>query len=231
MVSCVACGCSSTAGRKAIGLTFHNFPKDAKRREFWIKFVKKPDWVPNKRSLLCSNHFVEECFNRTSKVQVRLRPTALPTVEVSRLKYVKSSNLVYKKPHEEKEIFSEVTFVSEEQSSLVPQHISSLSPPSTSKLHLDKSLEDTPRKKSLKKQIIELGTKDILKSHKIRKLQKITWHQKKKINSLKSILMELKTKNIMLKEQEDILLEQFGTNKDIIKRLFQKTQNKGIHHT
>lgn len=70
-------------------IIFFSFPKDEIRGQHWINFVTKPDFVPKKNAVLCSRHFAEHCFDRTSQLKVRLLPTALPTIEVDRLKYVR----------------------------------------------------------------------------------------------------------------------------------------------
>ncbi|CAG9840752.1 unnamed protein product [Diabrotica balteata] len=87
MVSCASCGCTMTQKTKNEGITFHSFPKDCRRRTLWIEFLRKPDWLPKPSSVLCSYHFAQDCFDRTSKLKVRLLATAVPTVEVERLKY------------------------------------------------------------------------------------------------------------------------------------------------
>lgn len=89
---------------------------------------------------------------------------------------------------------------------------------------------NSPSKITLKRKISQLHTLNILKSNKIRRLQKENWRQKKKISSLKGLVSELKNKNLMLEEHENIIFEHFGENKNIIQRLFQKTQNKGVRN-
>lgn len=85
---------------------------------------------------------------------------------------------------------------------------------------------ESPRKRQLKRKIEELSTRDIIKSKKIRKLQKVIWKKKKQIASLKQITIELKRQNLMSFEEENVVLEHFGSNKEIIQRLFKKTNNK-----
>ena len=97
-------------------------------------------------------------------------------------------------------------------------------PPEKSEFELQ---EDTPRKKVLKRKISELQKNNILKSQKIRRLQKMNWRQKKQISSLKAMTMELKKKNLLLEEHENIMLEHFGENKKIIQRLKKKIKTKG----
>lgn len=80
--------CQTNCNILVIVLCFISFPKDPHRREAWINFVNKPGWEPKPTSVLCSLHFDETCFDRTSPLKVRLLPTALPSIEVERLKYV-----------------------------------------------------------------------------------------------------------------------------------------------
>lgn len=69
-------------------LFFLSFPKNESRRQHWVHFVKRPDFIPKNNSVLCSHHFTEDCFDHSSKLKVRLLPTALPTIEIDRMKYV-----------------------------------------------------------------------------------------------------------------------------------------------
>ncbi|KAL1489614.1 hypothetical protein ABEB36_013562 [Hypothenemus hampei] len=43
---------------------------------------------------------------------------------------------------------------------------------------------------------------------------------KKTISSLKKMIQKLRKKNLILEENENLLLDEFGNNKDIIRRLF-----------
>lgn len=71
---------------------FFSFPKSGQRRQEWIDFVKTPGFIPKKTSVLCSSHFAQECFDYSSKLKVRLFPTAVPTIEINRVRYVSSFN-------------------------------------------------------------------------------------------------------------------------------------------
>lgn len=70
---------------------FYRFP-NGQRGENWTKFVQNirddTNWTQKAKSCLCSRHFNESCFDRTSQLLVRLWPTALPTIIVDRVKYV-----------------------------------------------------------------------------------------------------------------------------------------------
>lgn len=56
------------------------FPGDTIRKQSWTKFVNRGSWKPNKYSVVCSKHFTEECFDRTSQCHVRLKSDAIPTL-------------------------------------------------------------------------------------------------------------------------------------------------------
>lgn len=56
------------------------FPINSSRQKAWVNFVNKKGWQATKYSVLCSKHFTEECFDRTSQCYVRLKPDAVPTL-------------------------------------------------------------------------------------------------------------------------------------------------------
>lgn len=56
--------------------------------------------------------------------------------------------------------------------------------------------EYTPRELELKRQIEELSTKDIMKSKKIRQMQRVVWKQKKRIAALKLMAVVLEKNNL-----------------------------------
>lgn len=63
---CAVGGCSS---KQSDGYTLHTFPKDAKLRQAWTKFVTVcranfgPAFgTPNKYSAICQLHFTEDCY-------------------------------------------------------------------------------------------------------------------------------------------------------------------------
>lgn len=61
-------------------IRFLRFPKDPELRIKWVQAVKRKDWEPTKYSYLCSNHFAEPDFDRTSLCYVRLRENVFPTI-------------------------------------------------------------------------------------------------------------------------------------------------------
>ncbi|XP_048513029.1 uncharacterized protein LOC125499687 [Athalia rosae] len=63
-------------------ITFHGFPKDANTRTSWINIlgINLPS-TPN-GARICSLHFEEKSFDRSSPSLVRLKPNAIPLVKM-----------------------------------------------------------------------------------------------------------------------------------------------------
>lgn len=60
-------------------LTFLRFPKSAERRRQWEIAVRRVGFVACDRSMLCSEHFKREDFDRTGQT-VRLKAGAVPSI-------------------------------------------------------------------------------------------------------------------------------------------------------
>ncbi|KAM3597245.1 uncharacterized protein V6R79_001808 [Siganus canaliculatus] len=59
---------------------FFKFPLyNPKRLKKWLSNMKLKDWTPSRFSVLCMNHFEEQCIDRTGKT-VKLREDAVPTI-------------------------------------------------------------------------------------------------------------------------------------------------------
>ncbi|XP_068568250.1 uncharacterized protein [Cebidichthys violaceus] len=78
---CAAVGCSveRNALTKQQGVTFHKFPKDTVKRQAWTVAMKKTDFEPSKRSVICSYHFKAEDYYRTGQM-TRLKEGATPSL-------------------------------------------------------------------------------------------------------------------------------------------------------
>ncbi|XP_061662815.1 uncharacterized protein LOC133493464 [Syngnathoides biaculeatus] len=86
---CVAGFCSNT---REDGFSLHKFPKDPIYREKWTAQVQRTRalWVPHERSVLCSAHFEESCFDSRPALKASLGfevrylrvllDTAVPTI-------------------------------------------------------------------------------------------------------------------------------------------------------
>ncbi|XP_013883394.1 THAP domain-containing protein 2 [Austrofundulus limnaeus] len=78
---CAAYRCSNSRSIKtrSRGITFHLFPKNRERRQQWEAAVRREGFVASERTLLCSEHFRPEDFDRTGQT-VRLRDGVVPTL-------------------------------------------------------------------------------------------------------------------------------------------------------
>nr|XP_045585470.1 uncharacterized protein LOC123747355 [Procambarus clarkii]XP_045585471.1 uncharacterized protein LOC123747355 [Procambarus clarkii] len=76
--TCAAYNCGIRRSRGA-GISFHRFPmSNPLLLKKWLRGMKK-DFIPNRHSILCSNHFAESDLDR-SRQTVRLREGAVPSV-------------------------------------------------------------------------------------------------------------------------------------------------------
>ncbi|XP_058622508.1 THAP domain-containing protein 6-like isoform X2 [Onychostoma macrolepis] len=78
---CAAYGCSNERGieTRARGITFHLFPKTGQIRRQWELALRRDGFVASKRTLLCSEHFRSEDFDRTGQT-VRLKGGVVPSI-------------------------------------------------------------------------------------------------------------------------------------------------------
>ena len=97
--SCVAGGpggVSCTNTQYTQGISVHVFPsaeKDHKKRQEWIRFVRKhrPNFVPSASSVLCSEHFEETAYTKNIGISAavglkrRLVADAIPTIDAAGL--------------------------------------------------------------------------------------------------------------------------------------------------
>nr|XP_033505933.1 THAP domain-containing protein 6-like [Epinephelus lanceolatus] len=79
--SCAAWKCTNrfTVQTKSQGITFHRFPKDTARRKQWEVALRREGFSASSSSMLCSEHFKPEDFDRTGQT-VRIRDGAVPSV-------------------------------------------------------------------------------------------------------------------------------------------------------
>ncbi|XP_049929732.1 THAP domain-containing protein 6-like [Epinephelus moara] len=78
---CAAYGCSNERSieTRSRGITFHRFPKDSSLKRQWELAVRRKGFVATGRSMLCSEHFKADDFDRTGQT-VRLRHGVKPSV-------------------------------------------------------------------------------------------------------------------------------------------------------
>ncbi|XP_048087640.1 THAP domain-containing protein 3-like [Alosa alosa] len=78
---CAAFGCSNERNEKTKkqGITFHRFPNDKLRRNAWKAAVRRKEFEPTHRTVLCSFHFKPEDFDRTGQT-VRIKEGVIPSI-------------------------------------------------------------------------------------------------------------------------------------------------------
>ncbi|XP_029916344.1 THAP domain-containing protein 6-like isoform X2 [Myripristis murdjan] len=78
---CAAYGCSNRrcVETRARGITFHLFPKTGERRRKWERALRRKGFAATGRTLLCSEHFRGEDFDRTGQT-VRLKDGVVPSI-------------------------------------------------------------------------------------------------------------------------------------------------------
>lgn len=59
-------------------LSFHRFPTGAKLA-LWVKNMGRQNWIPSKYSVLCSDHFTSNCFDKRD-FRTRLRKGSVPSL-------------------------------------------------------------------------------------------------------------------------------------------------------
>ncbi|XP_051571530.1 THAP domain-containing protein 6-like [Myxocyprinus asiaticus] len=79
--SCAAWGCTNrrTIQTRSRGITFHRFPKEKQLRRQWEVALRREAFSASESSVLCSEHFKPEDFDRTGQT-VRMRDGAKPSV-------------------------------------------------------------------------------------------------------------------------------------------------------
>ncbi|XP_073337347.1 THAP domain-containing protein 6-like [Pagrus major] len=78
---CAAYSCANrrTIANRGRGITFHKFPKDKDLRKKWEVALRREGFTASKSSVICSEHFKQEEFDRTGQI-VRLRDGVIPSI-------------------------------------------------------------------------------------------------------------------------------------------------------
>ena len=67
---CAVFGCNATPVTEP-SRSIHQFPKDEKLREAWIKRVRRDNFVPSHSSHICSYHFGEDDFSKEGRIDLQ----------------------------------------------------------------------------------------------------------------------------------------------------------------
>lgn len=81
---CVVQGCNNTPNLD-LGISVHISPKNKSARDKWARFVRthRANFNPRGRFMVCSDHFAQECFERSLHVessQRTPRPGSVPSI-------------------------------------------------------------------------------------------------------------------------------------------------------
>nr|CAI5865936.1 unnamed protein product [Callosobruchus analis] len=99
--SCSAFNCTSRFV-KGGNLKFHCFPKDAALRKKWIGALRRKDFVPSTRAVICSKHFKNSDYVQTYMDSLRLKKDAVPSIfdfPEQLLKVERSRRILTKRSH------------------------------------------------------------------------------------------------------------------------------------
>nr|XP_037278211.1 THAP domain-containing protein 6-like [Rhipicephalus microplus] len=219
MPACCAVNCTSRP-EKSSGKTFHLFPRskpDLYRR--WVVNLRRDKWTPSPGSSLCSDHFTDNCFDRTG-ARTRLQPDAVPTL-FSFPKHLEKRT-AERKPPKQRTAIVDVTPVEQpndntpttvqENSAHVAEHsYAVLDTPKTLKRKLDACTDSAATVKRKLKLSLERE----------RRLRR-------KVSSFNEIIDDLKHKQLISEDASAMLERCFmGIPLEVTKRLLKQTSSEG----
>lgn len=87
MPCCAVAGCTNNSDNaKKLKLSFHVFPKDKNLHKQWQHFCKRKDEFNTKTARICSEHFLENNYERDLKSELlglpprrKLKESSVPT--------------------------------------------------------------------------------------------------------------------------------------------------------
>ena len=207
----------------------HRFPRKPDLRQQWIAALRRKDFTPSATAVVCSDHFREEDFDRTSSSLVRLRDNVVPSVFSAFPTYLQKTPKQRKPPTERSASSTTSDLSAVSYVHLLQGHVTSEASgleqplPSTSTVTvpvhvLEESVQDTPRKAALKRklQCSEARLKSSRK--KIKLLQQSKRRLIKRNASLQKVIEELRKNDIMSTESLNTLRSSAGGVDDLIKR-------------
>lgn len=209
MPSCAAIGCTNRPSKNLPGITFHRFPRKKEIREAWIKALRREKYIPSNTAVVCSEHFIEEDFDRTSCLKTRIKENSIPSV------FKAFPNYLQKKLKKRRLPKDRTCF----PLSPYQEQVSSTSHSSNSIPSLP---EKSPSKEFYKRKLDDATEKIKKYRKKIHSLQQTKRRQKKKIDDLTSFLSELKQKHFIDNDILETLNQAVGPNKEFLLRQLSK---------
>jgi hypothetical protein len=189
----------------------------------WINNVRREGFKPSKTAVLCSEHFTPDCFDRTGQT-VRLRQDVVPTLFSLPLhlhKVVKTRKPPCPRTVNSLAVEMEIAMDTTEGTSATT---------STPMDHQYCVLVESPRKVKRKIDSIIVRANSI--SKKLRLSAQRTRRLRNKVDSLKDIVAQLKEKNLISDNCEEVLSATFaGIPLAVMLRMLKRTQTGKIPRT
>ena len=86
MVYCMAFGCTNDS-RNTKNISYHKLPDNNELKKVWLVKISREDPKISKNSVLCSEHFEQDCFERDLKAELlgtkrkaKLKSGAIPNI-------------------------------------------------------------------------------------------------------------------------------------------------------
>ena len=192
------------------------FPRKPELRQQWISALRRENFVPSASAVVCSKHFREDDFDRTSQSVVRLRENVVPSVFDAFPSYLKKVPKHVRRPPPHRPAATTVSDVVDSPVAGSSHSVSASLPVFVEESEY--SLEDTPRKVSLKRKLHFTESKLMSSRKKIKLLQQSKRRLLKRNASLKSVIEELRKNDIMSTESLSTLHKCAGGVDDLIQR-------------
>ena len=84
---CSISGCQTgSTCYKGPKFTLYKFQTDPQMQQLWLDQINRPDFIPNKSSVVCGKHFTEDCFDISldsrgrARKRAKLKDNAIPTL-------------------------------------------------------------------------------------------------------------------------------------------------------
>ena len=222
-------------------LVCFSFPADAERRNSWILALRRQNFQPSKAAVVCSVHFRDDDFDRTSSSHVRLRSTAVPSV-FEFPTHLQPKRHCRPAPKDRCAAAASSQQTSTSSTTAPAQHSSSPGRPEVPLLVFDYSVDeaddaqteststaDTPRKRALKRKLRTVETKVSSYRKRIKVLLQTRRRLQRKNASLQEVINEIKRKDIMSSESLTVLENSACGVSDLLKRRAAK-QSGGVYN-
>ncbi|XP_049276078.1 THAP domain-containing protein 2-like [Rhipicephalus sanguineus] len=166
------------------------FPKDVGFRSAWERAVRREGWTPKKNDVLCSQHFEEDCFDRTGQT-TRLRAGSIPTVFAAFPAHLRKPEKRKRAPPKNRETPSPEAPVTDEAA-----EVSTLQTSTTKEWYRQKVHESANEVQQLKK--------------KIKTLQQNKRRLSKRIDASKDLIDQLKEQNLLSEKGSEVFQASFS---------------------